>query len=209
LAPYSLHDDRTVEYGFVYKHLDRGSGPLLDLGSSPGFPSVLFAQQMGWKVTAIDLNGPESFVGPGFAFVKGNFLQWDPPLWYDRILSISTIEHFGLGGRYGVEADDPTADLVGMKKLWACLNPWIGWMLITLPVGNDDYAFKPWHRIYGPRRLHELFTGFHILNQEFYAKVNNVDTYRPVLPQVAFNTAPQPPPEHYYAIGCFKLARLG
>ena len=209
VGPYSLHDDRTVEYGFVHKHLEVGEGQVLDVGSGPSFPSVKFARQQGWNVTAIDLQGPPSYTEPGFAFVRGDLLKWDPPLWYDRILNISAIEHLGLAGRYGVESNDPAADFVGMKRLWSCLNPWIGWMLLTIPVGNQDYVFSPWHRVYGPRRLGELLTGFHVINRDFFAKSKGIDAYHRVLPQVAFSTTPQPPPHNYYAIGCFKLARLG
>lgn len=209
VGPYTLHDDRTVEYGFVYKHLDKGDGQVLDVGSGPGFPSVKYARQQGWNVTAIDLQGPVSHTLPGFAFIHGDLLRWEPPLWYDRILNISSIEHFGLAGRYGVEQNNPAADLVGMKKLHSCLNPWTGWMLLTIPVGDRDYVFSPWHRIYGPRRLEELLLGFELINQDFFAKSRGVDTYHRVLPSVAFSTKPQPPPHHYYAIGCFKLGRLG
>ena len=59
-------------------------------------------------------------------------------------------------------------DLIGMRIVRKLLKK-DGIVLLTIPVGLDD-CISPWHRIYGKIRLPELFKGFNIEEESFYAK---------------------------------------
>ena len=71
---------------------------------------------------------------------------------FDCILSISSVEHDGLG-RYG-DPINPDADLETMNLLRSYLKPY-GLMFLTVPVGSDSIIFNH-HRIYGTHRLPKL-----------------------------------------------------
>jgi hypothetical protein len=77
----------------------------------------------------------------------------------DAILSISTIEHDGLG-RYG-DPLDPDGDLRAMREVRGCLKPG-GLMYLSVPVGKDCLVWNA-HRIYGSRRLPLLTSGWETL----------------------------------------------
>jgi hypothetical protein len=78
------------------------------------------------------------------------------PVHFDRVLCVSSIEHSGLG-RYG-DPLDPDGDLKAVADLREMLNPG-GILYLTVPVGPDRVIFNL-HRIYGPRRLPTLLTGW-------------------------------------------------
>lgn len=205
---YSLRGDRVPEHTFVHRHLSAGVGHLLDLGPGRNYQMAQYACGLGWNVTSIDLHDATTRIEePNFTFIQADFLKWEPTRQFDRILNVSTIEHFGVPGRYGIKAYEPDADFRAMGKLLDCIKP-TGWQIFTIPVGDRTYVFAPWHKIYGPDRVEKLLAGWEILDQVFSAKSDGVDDYHPVSRDVAFSTGPQPPPHHYYAVGCFKLRNL-
>lgn len=78
------------------------------------------------------------------------------PRQFDYILSISSIEHDGLG-RYG-DPVNPTGDLRAMAEHKNMLRPG-GKLILSVPVGPDCLVWNA-HRIYGPIRLKMLFQGW-------------------------------------------------
>lgn len=78
------------------------------------------------------------------------------PRKFDLILSISRIDHAGLG-RYG-EPIDPDGDLKEMAFYKQMLNPG-GKLLLALPIGPDALVWNA-HRIYGWKRLKTLLKGW-------------------------------------------------
>ena len=74
----------------------------------------------------------------------------------DRVLSISSIEHSGLG-RYG-DVIDPDADLAAMRLIRKNMAP-DGLLYLSVPIGNDQVVWNA-HRIYGPARLPLLLEGW-------------------------------------------------
>jgi hypothetical protein len=83
------------------------------------------------------------------------------PRKFDLILSISSIEHDGLG-RYG-DPINPTADLEFMQMAKETLLKEGGAMILAMPVGRDCLCWNAC-RIYGPRRLPLLFEGWQVVD---------------------------------------------
>jgi len=206
---YTLRDDRTVEYGYARDNLVPGAGRLLlDVGTPLGFPTIDLAVQRGYRVVATDLRGVDAVQG-NITFKAGDFLEIEFEQQFDRILNISSVEHFGLAGRYGIAKGQPMADLLAMAKLRTLMKPG-AMMLLTVPVGVDAVAY-PYHRVYGWERLPRLLAGYNIISQEFWAKLGGVDKYISVSEATALATISEmrakteSAADHYYAIGGFTL----
>lgn len=84
------------------------------------------------------------------------------PKRFDVILSISSIEHDGLG-RYG-DPLDPDGDLKTMGRIRSSMLKKGGFMLLAVPVGRDCLCWNA-HRVYGPLRLNKLLKGWKILGK--------------------------------------------
>jgi hypothetical protein len=78
---------------------------------------------------------------------------------WDVVLSISSIEHDGLG-RYG-DPLNPTADLEHMKQARAFLTE-DGVYILAVPIGKDKVVWNA-HRIYGKLRLPLLLQGWNVV----------------------------------------------
>ncbi len=81
------------------------------------------------------------------------------PKKFDVVLSISSIEHDGLG-RYG-DPINPNADLEFMKMAKNVLLKESGHMILAVPIGQDVMSWNA-HRIYGPIRFPKLIQGWTI-----------------------------------------------
>lgn len=81
------------------------------------------------------------------------------PKKFDAIVSISSIEHDGLG-RYG-DLVNPNADLEMMEKAKKMLKEG-GLLFLSVPVGQDCLVWNL-HRVYGKIRLKALLKGWRIL----------------------------------------------
>eukprot|EP00933_Yihiella_yeosuensis_P080453 TRINITY_DN93877_c0_g1_i1.p1 TRINITY_DN93877_c0_g1~~TRINITY_DN93877_c0_g1_i1.p1 ORF type:complete len:438 (+),score=59.91 TRINITY_DN93877_c0_g1_i1:69-1382(+) len=90
-----------------------------------------------------------------------------PELWsrtknsdlFDCVASFSSIEHSGLG-RYG-DVVNPWGDLQTMAKLW-CVSTLAAAFFIGIPVEDDVLVWNS-HRLYGPRRLAQLFANIAVV----------------------------------------------
>ena len=206
---YSLKGDRHVEYVFATDNTPAGHGKrLLDVG--PGTRAKLgkWAMRKGWNVTAVDIL--EKVDVPGILWIKGdlNNLEFDPG-YFIFILNVSSIEHFGIPGRYGISRLDEDADLRAMRRM----RKWLaedGTMIVTTPVGSKEAIFAPYHRVYSNERLIRLFSGYTVIKQGFWNKQGGNDNqFSPCSDSEAFSTIPILDPCHYYAIGGFVLQREG
>lgn len=81
------------------------------------------------------------------------------PRRFDAALSISAIEHDGLG-RYG-DALDPDGDIRAMADFKRLLKDG-GILFLSVPVGLDALVWNA-HRVYGRKRLPRLLEGWRIL----------------------------------------------
>lgn len=207
-AEYSLRGDRNIEYAFAKSNTPAGNGKrLLDVGPGARVKLGRWARgQRGWSVTAVDIL--ETVNAPGISWVTGdlNHLKFDPG-YFAFILNVSSIEHFGVPGRYGITELDADADLRAMRRM----RKWLaedGIMVVTLPIGSEEVIFAPYHRVYNNERLTRLFSGYTVAKQEFWNKQGgNNDKFLPCSDGSAFSTIATLSPHHYYAIGGFVLRK--
>lgn len=85
---------------------------------------------------------------------------------YDCGISVSSIEHSGLG-RYG-DPLDPDADFKAMNVYRSRIKPG-GFLYLQVPVGSDLVVWNA-HRIYGRVRLPRLLDGWEIVGSEGYSE---------------------------------------
>jgi hypothetical protein len=88
------------------------------------------------------------------------------PLKFDAIVSISSIEHDGLG-RYG-DPINPWGDVETMKKLLGMLKK-TGLFFLSVPVGKDALYWNA-HRVYGRLRLPLLFAEWEVVDSAGFAE---------------------------------------
>ena len=82
------------------------------------------------------------------------------PKKFDIVLSISSVEHDGLG-RYG-DPINPNGDLEFMSYAKAELLKETGYMILAMPIGKDTLVWNL-HRIYGDKRFKLLTEGWDII----------------------------------------------
>jgi len=144
--------EQVVEGPLVLQHLRATDRQVLDFG---GYESVLPLQlaSLGHEVTVLDqrrypLTHPNLTVRAADLYDPG--LRFDEP--FDSIISVSTIEHLGLG-RYGdVTRED--GDRAGVDRLWSFLRPG-GRLLASVPAGKP--AAQRGYRVYNEARLYDVF----------------------------------------------------
>jgi len=199
---YDLSGDRYIEYAWVSRELplSHSHEDVFDLGPSRQAITSQFAIARGYEVTAMSLE-PLEYQHPLLHFSQGDFLQVDVMSCFDWVLNISTIEHFGIAGRYGVTEDYPDADLRGMERLHPLMCPGAK-MILTIPVGHDA-VIRPYHRVYGRERLPLLLGGYWVEKSEFWAK-REMQFWDIVDEDTALDTQPQDWPT-YYALGLYVL----
>jgi hypothetical protein len=127
------------------------------IGSTiPWYESVVIAY--GGLPTTIEYN-KISTDDERLTFVTPAEFEQNPKR-FDVVLSISSVEHDGLG-RYG-DPINPTADLEFMETVGRKLLKKEGVMILAMPVGRDCLYWNA-HRVYGDLRLPFLLRGWHII----------------------------------------------
>jgi len=144
--------EQVVEGPLVLQHLRATDRQVLDFG---GYESVLPLQlaSLGHEVTVLDqrrypLTHPNLTVRAADLYDPG--LRFDEP--FDSIISVSTIEHLGLG-RYG-DVTQEDGDRAGVDRLWSFLRPG-GRLLASVPAGKP--AVQRGYRVYNEARLYDVF----------------------------------------------------
>jgi SAM-dependent methyltransferase len=164
----SLQGDRWVEWSFCFARMTDGPGRTLDFGADIGFLSLASAQR-GHDVVAFDrLPSALDYTHPSVRHVQADILTHDfGDERFDQIVNCSSVEHVGLGGRYG-SFENEDGDLEAMARLRRVLVPG-GRHLLTIPVGRDG-VFAPQHRVYGPDRLPRLLDGYTVSEEQYWTK---------------------------------------
>lgn len=199
---YTMKGDRHYEYLFTGAHIPRRNAWALDVGPGTRAKLAKLAVKQGWSVVGVDLANV-GYRHDRFVFVRGDFNTLDLGQKFDLVLCVSSIEHFGLPGRYGVIVLDETADLRAMAKIRTLMNP-SARLILTCPVGIDA-RLAPYHRVYGTVRLPLLLDGYEVITEVYYAKFGSKDDYKETTRKIALAVEPTLSPKHYYAIGCFVL----
>lgn len=121
------------------------------------------ALSFGAKVTTIEYN-KLSFDYPNLKTMTVEEYRKNP-IQFDYVISISSIEHDGLG-RYG-DPLDPMGDLRAIGEIQKMLKP-DGLLFLAVPVGPDLLVWNL-HRIYGEIRLPMLLEGWTIVDVHGFA----------------------------------------
>jgi hypothetical protein len=199
-----LCGDRSIEFAFVIEQLsaiDRKKS-VLDVGCC-GSPLTTAIKAMGFQeVQGIDLL-PSPVEFPGIEFSTGDFLssaELNPR--YDIVVFCSSIEHFGLSGRYGSN-DSTHADLMALRKAIGML-PAGGMLVLTIPYGVEQ-IIAPWHRVYNKNSqlLKHALANLELRKESFFAR----SIRGPWAPCSESEAAQVIPTADSYALGMFRFAR--
>ncbi len=159
--PRSYHDFECV---FAACHVP-SDAHVLDVGSYRLFVLGLLARG---PVTTLDVR-PRTASGPLETVLTGDARQI--PLEdqsVDCVVSLSSIEHFGLG-RYG-DPFDPDADRKAMAEVVRVVRPGgIVLFTTTLTRGKPCIAF-PRHRIYTLNQIHAMCDGLELEAEDYYSQ---------------------------------------
>lgn len=156
--------ERIIEYPLVFQYLDKNCRSILDFGCVEDLLPIHLAS-LGYNVTGLDFR-PYPFTHPNFKVVQANILSWDPPREeYDCVISVSTIEHVGLGG-YGDPAKND-GDKIAVAKLLAALKPG-GKLIVSVPFGKPTIQRNM--RIYNHNKLCELIPNIEV--ERYFFKPN-------------------------------------
>jgi SAM-dependent methyltransferase len=164
--------DRFIEYSFAMRNLPslRAHTRILDIGCTGSMLTPLVAS-LGYEVTGLDLSRPSilDVLGlPNFSFQLGDARRMKfGDGFFDAVLLVSTLEHIGIGGRYGSD-EDREGDKKAIKEIARTLKP-KGLLILTVPFGRP-VVVRPYHRIYDYEHLRNLTRGFIIEEEEYFMK---------------------------------------
>jgi len=136
---------------------------IIDCGCCENWVGVALAQA-GYKVTGIDIRA-YPIQAPNFTFRQQALEDWDgPPEPVDAILSLSSLEHFGLGA-YGGPTSGNSADRELLAKMAGWLKPH-GLLILTAPYGI--HSVDNFQRVYDSAALRSLMCGWRIQEARYY-----------------------------------------
>lgn len=162
-------NSRLIEYPFVIGRLaGLTPGRVLDVGCADGGNVVApTLAALGWEVWGIDIRD-FSLPWKNFRFVKGDMARGTPfaDAFFDGVYAVSSIEHFGLAGRYGIREDDPEADFKAVREIGRTLKPGAPFLL-TVPYGRGGIV-RPAERVYSRRRLRRLLEGWTVREEAYW-----------------------------------------
>lgn len=169
----ALLTSRTIEYPFVIQALESlPRGNVLDVGCADvnNFLAPSLAS-LGWQVYGVDLRGFK-LVHPGFHLVREDIRETSfPDAFFDCAYAVSTVEHIGLAGRYGITVDDPGGDIKAVREIRRILRPG-GSFFLTVPYGRGGKVIKPTERVYDRARLERLLADWTVRNRLWYHQDN-------------------------------------
>jgi hypothetical protein len=198
--PMTLYGDRAIEYGLLFRHLGPGQGRLLDVGGGAASAVATIAAGLGWKVTSLDLF-PSPLEFADAEFVRADFTRWDcGDQLFDRIVFLSSLEHFGLSGRYG-SPEEEMLDRAAFLRAVEMLAP-NGRILLSVPFGQAA-VLRPFHRVYDRRGLDGLVSPLHADVAIFYRKGRD-GIWRSCPEAEAARVTPS---QSFYALAFLRLGR--
>jgi SAM-dependent methyltransferase len=131
----SFIHERIVEVPYTFRALSRlpAGARILDVGSAESTVALSLAA-LGYRVTALDLR-PYPFEHPLLEVVASSLEEWEPPEQpFDAVISISAIEHFGLGA-YGEDEGAKEGDVGALQRLRGLTRDG-GLLVMTVPFGR-------------------------------------------------------------------------
>ena len=182
LKPDLVIDERVYENSFVISSMiNKPKGKIIELGDASN-QNVLMAlfPEMGFDYCGVDRQDFPFRYG-GYRHVTADAKEKLPfsDGHFDYAISISTIEHIGVGGRYG-ENEDLEGDKKAVSELSRVLKKG-GTMLVTVPFnGKQTRMFKPYCRTYDLERIRYLFDRDGLKIKKIRVRVINGSTYEPM-----------------------------
>ena len=148
--------DRYIEYPFVIRNLPKPPAKVLDVGCSGScFPLLLTG--FGYDVFGVDVRE--------YAIINKMRKNYFSDNYFDAVIAISTVEHIGLFGRYGMD-DDLGGDKQAVAEMKRIVNQ-NGVILLTFPFGKAK-ILKPYTRVYDSNLVKLLTVGLEIETEEYY-----------------------------------------
>ena len=152
--------ERIVELPFVFAQVAAaGPAPLriLDVGGGESTLALSLAS-LGHDVVLVDPRGSR-LAHPRLTVEAKRLEELDPrAARFDLAISLSAIEHFGLGHYAGSGEADPRGDRTALARMRELLTPG-GLLVLTVPIAptasTDDFQ-----RIYDPAGARDLLTGW-------------------------------------------------
>ena len=156
-------NERVVEVPYAMAALARlpAGSAVLDFGATESTVALSLAS-LGLRVTALDLR-PYPFEHPGLRSVVGKIEEWEGPGEpLDAVLSLSTLEHVGLGA-YGETATEGDLDRHVLGRIAGWLRPG-GELVMTAPYGAWEVGET--QRVYDGPHLDALLEGWRLLDRQ-------------------------------------------
>jgi SAM-dependent methyltransferase len=163
----ALTSARIVEYPWILRNIP-SKGRILDVGST-GSQLPLMLVGLGYEVWTIDVrkyeyedivNNLNCVVGD----IRGTNFSTS---FFDIVLTVSTIEHVGLG-RYG-DPVDMEGDRKAVEEIRRVMKDG-GVLLMTVPLGK--VSIKKLHRVYDQESLMFLLRHFKIESLEYFLRTD-------------------------------------
>lgn len=144
--------EQIVEGALILRHIRTDERRVLDFG---GYESLLplTLTALGHEVTVLDQRA-YPFQGPRLRSVTADLFGEMPfsAESFDLVISVSTIEHLGLGGYDDVQK--PDGDRLGVERLWELVRPG-GRLMASVPAGRP--TIQRGYRTYDEAALRRVF----------------------------------------------------
>lgn len=180
-AETSTADSRMQEYSYIIRKLiSLPKGRVLDVGCtarSNYVPAILTS--LGWEVWGIDFR-EFKYKHSNFHLVLEDIRHTSfSDNYFDAVYAVSTIEHIGLSGRYGLSEEDTVGDRKAVQEIFRITHN-NGTFLCTVPWGKAK-VIKPLQRVYDKTGLSGLFVNFQKAEALYYTQ--GIDGYWVSLPE--------------------------
>jgi SAM-dependent methyltransferase len=164
----TLVEERIIEYPMVFIALSKlKNAKVLDAGCYTSRLPLQLAS-LGYKTWTIDLK-KYPFSHPNLNVKQENVTKTSfPDSFFDAVISISVIEHVGLGA-YG-EQKIPNGDKKAIAELTRILKPG-GLMIISAPFGKRFTGRD--YRVYDRESLNFLFTDLEKVEERYFLRRSN------------------------------------
>lgn len=193
-------NERAIEYPWAYKNIaDLNDNRVLDVGAKEGLPITDLLLENNNIVYTIDINASSSRENGNLIVVKGDIISTSfENDFFDAVVVVSTLEHIGIAGRYGITTSDEDGDYRAMQEIFRILKP-EGKVLVTVPYGLGRSL--PLNRLYTTERTQKLFKGFEIIQRQYFQYNSNYKLWLEVSESKAANNNWDHEP--WYALACF------
>lgn len=160
--------ERSIEYPWIAKNISEIKNCcVLDVGAKEGLPSSDILLNNNNVVFTIDINASNSIQSNNRLIIKNGDICSTPfnNEFFDAVIAVSTLEHIGILGRYGIDQPDQEGDISAMVEIFRILKPG-GKVFITLPYGVGKSL--PLNRLYNVDRVNRLFEKYTNIKKEYF-----------------------------------------